>query len=155
MIHTYRMWRFVKIVERYCIDKRLTPNNKNAIDVNCGKDFTELKTLFMRRNYTLRESMLAYSMAIDAGYILNEDKPIGSVAQELAMAGNGFMFASPTGLANALAKSIAQVGSLTTVIIAALALGVSMYAIHQKPEKPIIVVVQSDGQKITSSSVSK
>lgn len=123
------MWRYVKIVERYCIGRRIHPSKKNVTDIDCGKDFIKLQTFWRRRNYTPEESLVAYSMAIDRGYLLNNGELLGSAEQVLSITGEGLQFATPSGLLNELAGAVAKVSALSAVVISALSLVVSIIAL--------------------------
>lgn len=128
MTRIYHMWLFVRIVEQFCLSKKTTKGNRNATDKDCRDEFIEHKTLFTRRPYTTTEALLAYSMAKATGYVVDDDKPIGKDDQEMAITGSGFAFATPSGLLALESKTLlAPISSIVAVIIAILALVVSIY----------------------------
>jgi hypothetical protein len=74
---------------------------------------------------------------LDEGRQISED-------QEVAISGDGLALATPSGLLNAIAKSIANLSSWIAIVISVFAVGVSTYALQQKPVQPKIIIIQSE-----------
>jgi hypothetical protein len=125
MIKIYRMWRYVRLVERTFFNDNPGKTRKHSPD--CLVEFCLLKTIF-RRNYKPSEALKAHYMAHMLGYI---DAPGGGLpkkGESISVSGEGLLFTAYSSLFEAEAKSILSIGSLATVFIAVAALVVSVLA---------------------------
>lgn len=141
MVRTYRMWRYVKIVTRQLTDSS-KPTGARMTNFSCADDFHKLRTV-LGRHYTTEESYVAYRMAVGKGYITDlGNDPTNK--QKLSIGPDGMIFASLSGLLEAEAKLLSSFGSLLAVILAAIAIVVSVVALN-KPDTTVIEL--NNGQK--------
>lgn len=122
MIYIYRAWRYVKIVE-YDILNSEKHHNTRVTSHGCALQFIRLKTMF-RRNYTEQEAVKAYAIATRGDYLKEDNN------NEVSITYKGMLFTSLTGLLEEQAKSIMTLNTSVSVMIAVIALIVSIIALN-------------------------
>lgn len=123
MVRLYQMWLFIRMVE--CIFTGKVKSKQPFTMAGLGAEFCKKKTWLGRgRSYNADEAMRAYGLAKAKGYLTDQlmtDKHYHSSVNDI-----GYFMTSPTYLINELSKSIASIGTLTAVIISAVALYLSI-----------------------------
>lgn len=120
MVRIYRMWRFVRLVEKRYDDSSFT--SKNMSTAKLAADFY---------NYTPDQAVKALVMAEKFGYIVYVNQKTQMANREVAITGKGFKFASYTGLLEELSSSVKSFGSILAIIISILSLCVALYAANK------------------------
>lgn len=125
------MWRYVRLLEREYYNDSPPDSDKEelkVIDINVK--FCKLRTIF-GRNYKTSEAIKTCYIADRLGYIgiIRNDK--GRKTDEIAITGEGFLITSFASLLELLAKSIISISAILLVLIAVLALIISIAAYNK------------------------
>jgi hypothetical protein len=123
MVKIYRMWRYVRIVERRLFDESKIPHTQTDTS-ECNDDFCQEKTVFGRK-YKRVEGVKAAFMADKRGYITVTQKQKMEAGQ-VGITAEGMIFNTVSGLMEAWAKSIISVPSVVAIVISVAALVVAL-----------------------------
>ena len=122
MIRIYQMWLFIRMVEGIVLDETKT-HKPFTRAVLCAK-FTSKRKWFGRgKEYNADEALRAYFIARSRGYL----EEVGDVATgNVKVKDEGFYMTSPSYFIAEMSKTIVSVSNILAVVIAAIALYVSV-----------------------------
>ena len=131
MIKIYRMWVYVRIAEAELFRTPDPSNGSQTTTSSCNDIFCQKRTFFgVGRRYKSLEGVKACIMAQKLEYITLSPHRDGLM--RIGISGEGLKFTSYSALVDALAKTILNVGTILTVMIALVALVVSILAFKHK-----------------------
>lgn len=122
MKDVYRLWRFLRIVRKCVFDGKPSLLVGITDDTSCIYEFTKLRKLNGRK-YNIREAVVVLTIAKIGSYI----KMISEDGEEhIGINEKGVTHSTHTALVNDLANSVISVSPLVAILIALLALYVSI-----------------------------
>jgi hypothetical protein len=132
MIKTYRMWRYLRVIEkelfREPIKDPIKGNETTSVEINT--EFCKLKTIY-GRHYKANDGIKAAIMAAKLGYTAkSKGKILPDGSYIVGINGEGLKYTSFSNLVNELVGIVGNLPQFLTLVVSIIAIVVSIVALH-------------------------